>query len=213
MIDILSISKDASRLAQIVRLIGECGSYRTTRAVGSPSQLAQRGDGLDSFDVLIVDAVSLDDAELTVIAELSRRYDRLTCVLLTPDASPQTLIAAMRAGFRDVLSWPLDQHSLGEALLRAESKRSLSGAHETRIVSFVSCKGGNGTTLVASNVAHAISIQRQKRVLQGDVPSPVNPPSGCHFHTRCPYAVAKCKVETPLLREIAPGHHVSCHLR
>jgi oligopeptide/dipeptide ABC transporter ATP-binding protein len=57
------------------------------------------------------------------------------------------------------------------------------------------------------------AIKRQKRVLQGDVPSPVNPPAGCHFHTRCPYAVAKCKVETPLLREIAPGHHVSCHLR
>src|SRR5579871_4471997 len=57
------------------------------------------------------------------------------------------------------------------------------------------------------------AIKRQKRVLQGDVPSPVNPPSGCHFHTRCPYAEARCKVETPLLREIAPGHHVSCHLR
>ena len=57
------------------------------------------------------------------------------------------------------------------------------------------------------------AIKRKKLVLQGDVPSPVNPPSGCHFHTRCPYAVARCKVETPLLREIAPGHHVSCHLR
>jgi oligopeptide/dipeptide ABC transporter ATP-binding protein len=57
------------------------------------------------------------------------------------------------------------------------------------------------------------AIKRKKLVLQGDVPSPVNPPSGCHFHTRCPYAVARCKIETPLLREIAPGHHVSCHLR
>jgi oligopeptide/dipeptide ABC transporter ATP-binding protein len=57
------------------------------------------------------------------------------------------------------------------------------------------------------------AIKRKKRILQGDVPSPVNPPSGCHFHTRCPYAVARCKVEVPLLREIAPGHHVSCHLR
>ena len=57
------------------------------------------------------------------------------------------------------------------------------------------------------------AVKRQKRVVQGDVPSPVNPPSGCHFHTRCPYAVQRCKVETPLLREIAPGHHVSCHLR
>ncbi|MDP1749586.1 MAG: dipeptide ABC transporter ATP-binding protein [Reyranella sp.] len=57
------------------------------------------------------------------------------------------------------------------------------------------------------------AIKRQKRVLQGDVPSPVNPPSGCHFHTRCPYVVPRCKIESPPLREIAPGHHVSCHLR
>jgi oligopeptide/dipeptide ABC transporter ATP-binding protein len=57
------------------------------------------------------------------------------------------------------------------------------------------------------------AIKRQKRLVQGDVPSPVNPPAGCHFHTRCPYAVARCKVESPPLREIAPGHHVSCHLR
>ena len=57
------------------------------------------------------------------------------------------------------------------------------------------------------------SVKREKRLLQGDVPSPVNPPAGCHFHTRCPYAVARCKVEAPSLREIAPGHHVSCHLR
>jgi oligopeptide/dipeptide ABC transporter ATP-binding protein len=57
------------------------------------------------------------------------------------------------------------------------------------------------------------AIRRQKRVLQGDVPSPMKPPSGCHFHTRCPYAIPRCKVESPPLREIAPGHHVSCHLR
>ncbi len=57
------------------------------------------------------------------------------------------------------------------------------------------------------------SFKRKKRVLQGDVPSPVNPPAGCHFHTRCPYAVELCKVETPALREIRPGHKAACHLR
>jgi len=56
-------------------------------------------------------------------------------------------------------------------------------------------------------------VKRPKRVLQGDVPSPINPPSGCHFHTRCPYAVERCKVETPLLREVRPGQMVACHLR
>ncbi len=56
-------------------------------------------------------------------------------------------------------------------------------------------------------------IRRQKRVLQGDVPSPVNPPAGCHFHTRCPYAVERCRSESPALREVRPGQFVACHLR
>ena len=56
-------------------------------------------------------------------------------------------------------------------------------------------------------------LRRKKMVLQGDVPSPINPPSGCHFHTRCPYAEERCRVESPALREIAPGHTVACHLR
>ena len=56
-------------------------------------------------------------------------------------------------------------------------------------------------------------LRRKKMVLQGDVPSPINPPSGCHFHTRCPYAEERCRIESPALREIAPGHTVACHLR
>jgi len=55
-------------------------------------------------------------------------------------------------------------------------------------------------------------LRREKRLLQGDVPSPINPPPGCTFHTRCPYAEARCKTEVPVLKEIAPGHGVSCHL-
>ena len=57
------------------------------------------------------------------------------------------------------------------------------------------------------------SVKRQKRVLQGDVPSPIKPPTGCHFHTRCPYVVDRCRAETPLLREVKPGQMVACHLR
>jgi oligopeptide/dipeptide ABC transporter ATP-binding protein len=50
-------------------------------------------------------------------------------------------------------------------------------------------------------------------ILQGDVPSPIRPPPGCHFHTRCPYAEARCRVETPAMREVRPGHFAACHLR
>ena len=56
-------------------------------------------------------------------------------------------------------------------------------------------------------------LRRERLVLQGDVPSPMTPPPGCHFHTRCPYAQERCRVETPKLQEVKPAHWVACHLR
>jgi oligopeptide/dipeptide ABC transporter ATP-binding protein len=48
--------------------------------------------------------------------------------------------------------------------------------------------------------------------LEGEIPSPADPPRGCHFHTRCPYAEARCRADAPRLRTVAPGHQVACHL-
>jgi len=57
------------------------------------------------------------------------------------------------------------------------------------------------------------TLRRQRIILSGDVPSPVDLPVGCRFNTRCPYVFARCRVEEPVLDEVLPGHFVACHLR
>ena len=57
------------------------------------------------------------------------------------------------------------------------------------------------------------TVQRKRIILAGDVPSPVELPGGCRFHTRCPYAFDRCRVEEPVLKEVLPGHFAACHLR
>ena len=58
--------------------------------------------------------------------------------------------------------------------------------------------------------ARARSTQRQ--VIKGDLPSPLNVPTGCRFHTRCPYATERCSRECPKLQTVGPNHQVACHL-
>ena len=57
-----------------------------------------------------------------------------------------------------------------------------------------------------------VSRSRQRIVLEGDIPSPMNPPTGCRFHTRCPYATEKCREAVPEFKEYAPDHWAACHL-
>lgn len=55
-------------------------------------------------------------------------------------------------------------------------------------------------------------FKREAELLTGDIPSPANPPSGCSFHTRCPFKMDACTKIVPKLTEVEPGHSVACHL-
>jgi oligopeptide/dipeptide ABC transporter ATP-binding protein len=66
--------------------------------------------------------------------------------------------------------------------------------------------------LSAVPIAKASARGRRRVILKGDVPSPINPPKGCHFHARCPYAMPRCRTDVPALREVTPGHLAACHL-
>ncbi len=68
------------------------------------------------------------------------------------------------------------------------------------------------TQALLAEVPRIDTRQRQFTAIKGEIPSPVNPPPGCHFHPRCPHAMPACRETAPVLREVAPGHRSACHL-
>ena len=68
------------------------------------------------------------------------------------------------------------------------------------------------TQALLANVPTLESRKKRFAPIKGEIPSPINPPPGCHFHPRCPHAFDRCRVERPALKEIAPGHRSACHL-
>ena len=61
--------------------------------------------------------------------------------------------------------------------------------------------------------APTLDVRKKSYVaIRGEIPSPLRPPSGCHFHPRCPHAMPRCKAEAPVLRDVGAGHQSACHL-
>ena len=96
------------------------------------------------------------------------------------------------------------------------SEKKNNAALALSLVFAVFLWGGNnsGTKFLVAAAPRPDPRRRfvERPILQGDLPSPVNPPSGCRFRTRCPLAVARCAEEAPLLKDAGGGHLVACHL-
>ena len=100
------------------------------------------------------------------------------------------------------------------------SRQIIVRASQAAVAALECNTGRDVSTIAAKALLSAVLVpgaagHRERLVLQGDVPSPINPPAGCHFHPRCPIAAKVCAVEAPTLRA-ADGnaaHLASCHLR
>jgi pilus assembly protein CpaE len=171
MIDILLVSANEACAKEIGAQLGSSGVAHTLRSeAGAAARALTRHAALvKKADLLIIEDSQLAAADLAAIEEASAHAPNLSCMLVTSAPSTDTLMAAMRAGVRHVLSWPLDPTAFARELSHIAGKKHAHTRRAGRVLSFVAGKGGCGTTLVATNVAYALAASRGKRVLFVDL--------------------------------------------
>jgi pilus assembly protein CpaE len=170
MINILLISSDAGRTSQIASVITGSGVVHQIETLADGLKQAKRGNqALEAADVLVFDGYHLTHDDIDVLETLSNRYPDLVCILVTPSPSTDLLIRAMRAGVRNVVTWPIERNSFVDDLKRIAGRRVDPSRRDGQVLSFVSCKGGSGTTFIAVNLGYALATLRGKRVLFVDL--------------------------------------------
>lgn len=164
---ILSNDKDIKALIQRT-----CQALQPTLEIIQPLPGMQT-DGsviaLHTPDLVMVDANSYPGKALEIIAAMTQKYPKAIFILLSADRSSETLIEAMRLGVREVIPLPFTTNDLDAAFKRITQKIKIPEKNEGKIISFLSCKGGSGTTFIASNLAYALSALGRKRVLLIDL--------------------------------------------
>ena len=145
--------------------------------------------------------------------------------LIILDEPVSALDVSIRAQVMNLLKDLQDQYNVGYLLIAHNLATVRYMAHETAVMYLGQIVEYSETEELYKNPLHPYTkalfsaalpshpdMVREEIVLTGEVPSPINPPSGCRFHPRCPFAMDKCAVEIPVEKEVAPGHRVSCHL-
>ena len=122
-------------------------------------------------DMIIFETNGDLQSELGFISKLNLRHPTITLILLSPDQSSDTLLNAMRAGVREVLPSPVSRIALQTSISRIEEKLSHQGTRQLsgKVLSFIPCKGGSGSTFLATNLAYILASQENKNVLMIDL--------------------------------------------
>jgi len=143
---------------------------------GNPSRVIVRHEGgisklrtvaeQERPEVIIVEGLCHDPGELAPIEFVTTSYPQMIVIMLCSQQTPEFLINAMRVGVREVLPSPASKDALEGAVTRAESKLGLRSAQRSgRILAFVPCKGGSGSTFLATNLGYQLGTEGKKVLL------------------------------------------------
>ncbi len=123
----------------------------------------------DAPQLVIIDTSGVDAAEVELIDRLVRQYPEGCFMLLTREHQQDMLIRAMRAGVREVLQLPLNQHAFHEAIDRIEHHVGITRTKNGKVLTFISCKGGSGATFISTNFGYALASLAERKVLLVDL--------------------------------------------
>jgi len=169
MAKIALVSADDSHLQYLAGLIAQAANHVVQQVRAEPAQALGRPGLAQGCDLLVLDANTFGPDQLGQLRRLTTEHPETQCMLVADNPSAELLMRAMRAGVQCVLPWPPDANEFREELQRCTSHALSSGRSEGQVLSFLSCKGGAGTTFTAANFAHALSARHGKRVLLVDL--------------------------------------------
>lgn len=158
------LSRDDRHLIDLSRMLrNRPGSDEVDMISGTPARLSTLDDAAVP-DVLIVDQPRVEEGELDQLERVGHLFPRLAFIVISADQSQDFLLRAMRAGVREVLPAQPPEAALMQAVDRVAEKLGSAGAAQGKVLAFISCKGGSGSTFLATNLAYALSAGGTKKV-------------------------------------------------
>ncbi|HEY0563824.1 MAG TPA: AAA family ATPase [Methylophilus sp.] len=120
-------------------------------------------------DIVVIDVSQGKTNEFELTERFKAQYKNMTFMMMSDDASSELLLKAIRSGISEVITIPLTEPALMHALDRYEAKLSVSASHQSRVISFISCKGGGGSTFISTNLGFILAEVFKKKVLLIDL--------------------------------------------
>lgn len=120
-------------------------------------------------DIVILDVADGAHGEFELAERFKSQYKNMTFMMMSSETSSDLLLQAMRAGFTEVIALPLSEQKLKEALDRYIAKQSVNTTNQSKVISVISCKGGGGSTFIATNLGYILAALFKKKVLLIDI--------------------------------------------